>query len=57
MIAVEELICWKIFQCERVMRQKYLFPQLLCCHSLQVTKAGSRPLCFSIFSYKTTNVF
>ena len=24
MIVVEEWICWKIFQCKRVMREKYL---------------------------------
>ena len=40
MIVVEEWICWKIFQCKRVMREKYLFSQLRCCHSLRVTKAG-----------------
>ncbi len=28
MIVVEEWICWKIFQCKRVMREKYLFSQL-----------------------------
>ncbi len=25
MIVVEEWICWKIFQCKRVMREKYLY--------------------------------
>ena len=57
MIVVEEWICWKIFQCKRVMREKYLFSQLRCCHSLRVTKAGSRQLRFAIFPDKTTNVF
>ena len=57
MIVVEEWICWKIFQCKRVMREKYLFSQLRCCRSLQVTKAGSRQLRFAIFPDQTTNVF
>ncbi len=48
MIVVEEWICWKIFQCKRVMCEKYLFSQLRCCHSLRVTKAGSRQLRFAI---------
>ncbi len=38
MIVVEEWInCWKIFQCKRVMCEKYLFSQLRCCHSLQLS--------------------
>ncbi len=57
MIVVEEWICWKIFQCKRVMREKDLFSQLRCCHSLRLTKAGSRQLRFAIFPDKTTNVF
>jgi hypothetical protein len=57
MIVVEEWICWKIFQCKRVMWEKYLFSQLRCCHSLRVTKASSRQLRFAIFPDKTTNVF
>jgi hypothetical protein len=57
MIVVEEWICWKIFQCKHVMREKYLFAQLRCCHSLRVTKAGSRQIRFAIFPDKTTNVF
>jgi hypothetical protein len=57
MIVVEEWICWKIFQCKRVMREKYLFSQLRCCHSLRVTKAGSRQLRSSIFPEKRQTVF
>ena len=52
MIVVEEWICWKIFQCKRVMREKYLFSQLRCCYSARVTKAGSRQLRFAIFLTK-----
>jgi hypothetical protein len=36
--------------------EKDLFSQLHCCHSLRVTKAGSRPLRFAIFPDKTTNI-
>jgi hypothetical protein len=57
MIVVEESICWKIFQCKRVMREKDLFSQLRCCHSLRVTKVGSRQLRSAIFPDKTTKGF
>ena len=57
MIVVEEWFCWKIFQCKRVMREKYLFSQLRCCNSVRVTKAGSRQLRFANFPDKTTNIF
>ncbi len=57
MIVIEEWICWKIFQCKRVMPEKDLFSQLRCCHSFRVTKAGSRQLRSAIFPDKTTNGF
>jgi hypothetical protein len=39
------------------MREKNLFFQLHCCHSVRVTKAGSSQLRSAIFPDKTTNGF